>query len=1092
MDAPTLDRRSADEILAQALALAATYVPGWSGPPIPGSANDPGDPAFQLVRAFSRLMEILIERLNKVPDKNFLAFLDMVGVEASPGAPAAVPVTFLPSPKAPQGGLVPQGTQAATTQTDKADAQVFETRQAIYVTASKLVAIVNLLPQSDRYWVFAPPVLPPKPDPTSGAVLPPPSLALSEGAPGLSDVPHVLYLGSNALFGRKELLDVTLTLKVKSGNAALLSASNLVWRKLDKNTKNWQTLSPAYSLDLTGNLKVVFGSFGNAEKSVVAGIEDVWISCTFVGTLPPPSAPLELDSITGALAPAGAAISASEAAQRAFAGATPIDLSRPFKPFGDRPRFGDAFYLSSRQAFSAEADTIHVNASIKPYLTTTLQQIFGGLSAENALLVAVHTAVAWQYLTSDGTWKPLVTFHHHLTATASTPPPPPTITRVTSSSPASPAGEDGTFFGAADASSATFSFQRPADMASGKVNGEEGFWIRALLTSDDPYGREAFLVPGPALTVVQSTLIPPVVMNLTLSFTYKSAASAVEHIVTDNNFALKDHAPGGAAPVYPLRPFTALPEVSLPGSGVPAFGSDGALYAGFDQPFSDVFISLYVKLRDIFPSVDQPAEQGRPRVTWEYLGADSRWKPLDVQDDTSDLTSSGTVSFLGPSDMRAEALFGPPAVPGSRALYWLRARLAGGFYDYAPALQGIFPNTVMADNRQTFRGDVIAGSGSGEPKQRITLLKAPVLSAELWVREPEPPPQAELAELFAELRGDPRAHDAGSPLETSGDILEIRTPAVPAGSNVANPLPSREVWVRWRRVPNFLGSGPRSRHYALDPLLGVLELGDGKLQGMLPPVAKDNLVIRNYRTGGGEAAARVALPLAVKELKSSLPYVEKVFNVEAATGGSNPWDLRKIFEFGPQLLKNKGRAVSAEDFEWMVLQQFSQVARAKCLSTRAPGPGGLVMKPGAVTLVVVPRSSTREPRPSSALLKQIADFLADQCLGSIVAEVHALGPGFYPIAVDARVRAREPGESSEVERRAVRALEDFFHPLTGGEQGTGWPFGRDVQVSEVFAVLQRVEGVDYVESVSLSRGKGGEPIGKNDLLSSGSHAIEMS
>ncbi|MES1164420.1 MAG: hypothetical protein ABUR63_01580, partial [Verrucomicrobiota bacterium] len=408
MDSPTLDGRSAAEIITQASNLAQNvYLTGkWTG------FADPGDPAFQLMRAFSRLMEILLERLNKVPDKNFLAFLDTVGVEPSPGAPASVPMTFLPSPKAPQGGLVPAGTQTATTQTDKADAQVFETRHAIYATASKLTAIVNLLPGSDQFSVVPAPVMPPRPDPTGGNTPAAVWMALSKAAPGLADVPHVLYLGSTTLFGRKETLDVTLTLTVTGGDASLLSGGNLVWSKLDKNSKTWVTLSPAYSLGLSGDVRVTFGSFGNADKSVVAGIEDVWIACAFVAPLPlpPPAVQPRVGAISGTLAPAGAAISATEAPLRAFAGATAVDLSRPFKPFGDRPRFGDAFYICNPRAFAPEVDTVTVNVDLKPYSTLALQSIFAGLSTATAAMVAIKTVVAWQYLASDGTWKPLVTF----------------------------------------------------------------------------------------------------------------------------------------------------------------------------------------------------------------------------------------------------------------------------------------------------------------------------------------------------------------------------------------------------------------------------------------------------------------------------------------------------------------------------------------------------------------------------------------------------------------------------------------------------------------------------------------------------------
>jgi hypothetical protein len=1105
MTAPTLDDRSADKVLLQAQALAATFVgSAWAG------AADPGDPAFQLLRVFSRLMEILLERLNKVPDKNFLAFLDMVGVEPSPGAPAAVPLTFVPSPKAALGGLIPAGTQVATTQTEKADAQIFETREAIFATPAKLTAIVNLAPGSDRFAAVPPPALPPKLDPGGSAAPTPEWVVLSPGAAGLADVPHVMYLGSATLFGRKETLDLTLLLQVGAGDASLLTGANVKWSKLDKTTKTWLPLAPGYSLGLAGDLRVLFPSFGNADKSTIAGVEDVWLACSFVGAPPAPAQQPQLQSVAGTLAPAGAATSASEEPALASFGATPLDLSRPWKPFGDRPRFGDAFYLNNQHAFAPEVDRVTVTFDLKAYKTADLQKVFQGLTATTAPMVVVTTAVQWQYLASGGLWKPLVRFEHTLTPGTLTAPALPTITRAFSSTPAAPAGEEGTLFGLVDADSASFSFARPSDMAAGKVNGQDGFWIRAVLDSDDPFGRDAFLVAGSPPTAAPATLVPPIVKKATLTYTYRAGFVAVDHLITENNFAVVEHGSSGGAPAFPLQPFAAPGEVTLasvPG-GQPAFGADPAVYLGFDQPFGDVFVSLYLKLRDVFPSVKQPAETGHPLVKWEYLAAGAGWKPLDVQDATADLTGSGTVSFLGPSDFVAAALFGAPAVPKAPALFWLRARLSDGRYDYPPALQGIFPNTVMADNQQTFPGDVVIGetvsdeqkrsargvvigSGNGEENQRVTLLKAPVLAGDLWVREPEPPPQDELDHLVAELRGDGLTNDDGTPIQAD-DVLKIRAPLVAPVTNVVNPLPTREVWVRWRRVPNFFGSGSRSRHFALDPLSGVLLLGDGKEHGLLPPVSKDNLVLRNYRVGGGETAARVAVPLAIKELKTSLPYVEKVFNVEAATGGSNPWDLDQIFQFGPQLLKNKGRAVSTEDFEATVLQQFSQVARAKCLARTAPGPGGLLMKPGSVTMIVVPRGPEREPHPSSALLLQIRDFLTHQCLGNIGSDVHVLGPGFFPVTVKARVRASDPRESSEVERRAVRALEAFFHPLTGGEQGTGWPFGRDVQTSEVFAVLQAVEGVDYVAAVELHKGAGGTAdIGKNDLVSSGSHTIEM-
>ena len=51
--------------------------------------------------------------------------------------------------------------------------------------------------------------------------------------------------------------------------------------------------------------------------------------------------------------------------------------------------------------------------------------------------------------------------------------------------------------------------------------------------------------------------------------------------------------------------------------------------------------------------------------------------------------------------------------------------------------------------------------------------------------------------------------------------------------------------------------------------------------------------------------------------------------------------------------------------------------------------------------------------------------------------------------------------------RCTRALYDYLNPLIGGPDGEGWPFGRPVQAGEVYAVLQRLPGVDLVEEVRL-------------------------
>lgn len=49
--------------------------------------------------------------------------------------------------------------------------------------------------------------------------------------------------------------------------------------------------------------------------------------------------------------------------------------------------------------------------------------------------------------------------------------------------------------------------------------------------------------------------------------------------------------------------------------------------------------------------------------------------------------------------------------------------------------------------------------------------------------------------------------------------------------------------------------------------------------------------------------------------------------------------------------------------------------------------------------------------------------------------------------------------------QAMRTLHDFFDPLKGGPDGTGWPFGRDVYVSEIYQKIDTLAGVDYATQI---------------------------
>lgn len=1088
METPKLYKMTSADIVTQALSLAKKYVtePEWKG------VADENEPGRVMINIFVRLMEILIERLNRIPEKNFLSFLDMNSVEQKPPSPAEVPVTFLLSKASQTGGEIQEGTQTATTQTGTALAQVFETRNSFFATPSQLKRVISLIPDTENYSELELPELPPNIEDLEDDSRAITAFSISE--PSLQKIEHILYLGSESLFGKTETVDIELTFLLPGHQKDLFSPSNLEWKKYNKDLGDWQIIDikeDAYETDvpnMPAAVKVLFKEFDATDEYEINGNEDYWIACHFTGSFREVQIP-KIAAVTGVLAPvANQSISSIDAA---FFNTTQIDLTKPFYPFGERPRYGDAFYLGSERAFSPDVNDVTMKFTILPYDDTKISEMFQNISNTKSDPKKVTTEVEWQYLDENNTWQSLrIRVKHILRIYKDA-----GQINIKHTLEINEEGEkttieggsynDGTFFGDGALRDIRFVLPIRNDIGLMEVNQQESYWIRALIVSSDPYGEDALFEttndPNQPFIVIGPTFMPPIIEKAEIEInSYKTDQPIkVSSIQIKNNLAfidLSDKTQSNAGvPFIPFIPITSH-EVE---ANRDFFAKEQALYMGFDKSFGDVFISIFIHIKDIVSQETFPLETGLPQIVWEYVSKRNgslQWKPLDIQDNTANFTGSGTVGFVGPNDSGKVKVFD---LLTDEELYWCRARLKSGTYVHPPEILGIYLNTVMADHQATYPEDQIIGSGTGSADQKLSIIKHPVLSGYLWIKEAERPNEEELESHKKELE-----QDMDQELNTE-DIIQADE-----GENG-----EEEIWVRWRKVTGFYLSGPRSRHYTLDRINGELTFGDGE-NGLLPPAGKDNIIMRDFQTGGGEDANSVASPLAVKELKSSLPYIDKAFNVQNAVGGSDYWSLEETMEFGPQSIKSRDRAVTTEDYEWMTLQQFSQLARARCLPTMAPADeGGLAFKPGAVTITVVPKSSDTMPQPSRGLIKLIKEYLKEKALGNIYDDddIYVIGPGYKQIHMKTQVRASLPEESSIVEQRIRTELEAFFHPLTGGEEENGWDFGRDVYISEIYAVIERIDGVDHVESVEFTDYPGATNISIDDesLVAAGDIEIEM-
>ncbi len=296
-------------------------------------------------------------------------------------------------------------------------------------------------------------------------------------------------------------------------------------------------------------------------------------------------------------------------------------------------------------------------------------------------------------------------------------------------------------------------------------------------------------------------------------------------------------------------------------------------------------------------------------------------------------------------------------------------------------------------------------------------------------------------------------------------------PVVPGGAAAIVEVSGVDGWQEWTQVQDFVDSKPEDHHFVLDAVAGELQLGpgvrepDGALRnyGAVPPKGA-RLRLRSYLIGGGGHGNVARNTISV--LKSSIPYVSKVQNRRAAEGGVDGEGIENAKVRGPIVLRTRDRAVTMEDYEHLAREAAPEVARVRCVTA---GDGA---DAGGVRILVVPAAGSSDGRlrfeqlvPNEETLQRISRRLD----GSRVIGTRVLvePPVYRGVTVVAKLRPRASANATRLQADALDALYRYFHPVSGGPDRSGWPFGRPVHVGEVYSVLQGLRGTELVEDARL-------------------------
>ncbi|MGD9932224.1 MAG: putative baseplate assembly protein [Dehalococcoidia bacterium] len=128
---PQLDDRQFQDIVNEAKALIPSYTPEWTD-------HNVSDPGVMLIEMFAWMTDLILYRLNRVPEKNYLRFMNLLGVTLKDPVPARTSVRFRLS--APPAGpiKIARGTEVATPRTGDTESIVFSTDEELVIAPTVL------------------------------------------------------------------------------------------------------------------------------------------------------------------------------------------------------------------------------------------------------------------------------------------------------------------------------------------------------------------------------------------------------------------------------------------------------------------------------------------------------------------------------------------------------------------------------------------------------------------------------------------------------------------------------------------------------------------------------------------------------------------------------------------------------------------------------------------------------------------------------------------------------------------------------------------------------------------------------------------
>lgn len=504
-------------------------------------------------------------------------------------------------------------------------------------------------------------------------------------------------------------------------------------------------------------------------------------------------------------------------------------------------------------------------------------------------------------------------------------------------------------------------------------------------------------------------------------------------------------------------------------------GLDKPLKPGFEHRLTFFMWDSYPIKRN--PILNQEEFEPLARFRLEYLGSKG-WMTAQIQtDSTCGFLQDGVILFSLAEDMREE-----------KGLYWLRFVLEESEYDVAPVAVGISLNSVLARQEDTLAEshkftlfpeapksglqievdsylgcsgeyELFIGKGGQYRQWEGDAHRTfyPALGKAVYSLEGLPADTEEIKILcFQKGFADSRIAGIGNELPNETFDLK-RTGLMAEGFGImVETAPGTGVFEEWSMVADFALSSPEDRHYQVAEETGTLAFGDCFL-GMAP---KGQIRIIGCKLSLGSQGNAKAGRITRYEGPYPLGFSTNRAN---ADGGHNPETIDACFERYIRESRQTERAVTYSDYEALVKRTPGlRIASARAVPVTSLKKQDSSMEEQRMTVVAVPYSTEETPKLTPAYIANISRMLEPRrMLGT---SFTILSPEYTGISLFGEIRT--DSYYMAVKNQIQEAIEAYFKEYA-------WEFGRLVRYSTVYGIIDTLECVKKIQSLTINaQGKG--------------------